>query len=160
MRYVALLRGIGPTNPDMKGERLKTVFEEIGFTNVHPVIATGNVIFDSPLKNPKALEAHIEKALPARLGFSSTTIVRTKENLEALVKQSPFAGVRDEKPNYLLVTFFKNRSPELCTVINLNEGKTPDFMRKLERQRGKAITSRTWKTIARILKKMEETERP
>lgn len=50
MRYVALLRGIGPANPNMKGERLKSAFEEIGFTNVHPVIASGNVIFDSPSK--------------------------------------------------------------------------------------------------------------
>jgi uncharacterized protein (DUF1697 family) len=160
MRYVALLRGIGPTNPNMKGERLKSVFEAIGFTNVHPVIASGNVLFDSPSKNPKALEALIESALPERLGFNSTTIVRTKQDLAALVKKNPFAGVRDEKPNYLLVTFFKNSSPELCTVIKLAEEKTPDFMRKVERQHGKAITSRTWKTVARILKKMEETERP
>lgn len=160
MRYVALLRGIGPTNPNMKGERLKSVFEELGFTNVHPVIASGNVIFNSPSKNPKALEAQIEKALPEMLGFSSTTIARTKEDMEALVKKNPFAGVPDEKPNYLLVTFSKNRSPELCTVIRLTEGKTPDFMRKLEQQHGKAITSRTWKTIARILKKMEQTKTP
>jgi uncharacterized protein (DUF1697 family) len=159
MRYVALLRGIGPTNPNMKGERLKSVFEEIGFTRVYPVIASGNVIFDSPSKDPQALEARIERALPERLGFNSTTIVRSKEDLIALVKKSPFEGVRDEKPNYLLVTFFKNRSPELCTIIKLTEGKTPDFMRQVERQYGKAITSRTWKTIARILKKMEETER-
>jgi uncharacterized protein (DUF1697 family) len=157
MRYVALLRGIGPTNPNMRGERLKSVFEGIGFTNVHPVIASGNVIFDSSSKNPKALEEKIENSLPKKLGFNSTTIVRNKEDLEALVKKNPFRGVRDEKPNYLLVTFFKNRRPELCTVINLTEGKTPDFMSKMDREHGKAITSRTWKTIGRILKKMEET---
>jgi uncharacterized protein (DUF1697 family) len=160
MRYVALLRGIMPTNPNMKGERLKSVFEELGFTDVHPVIASGNVIFDSPSKNPKVLEARIEKALPEMLGFSSTTIVRTRQDLEALVKKNPFAGVRDEKPNYLLVTFFKNRRPELCTVLKLTEGKTPEFMRKLEQEHGKAITSRTWKTIARILKKMEQSRTP
>ncbi len=157
MRYVALLRGIGPTNPNMKGERLRSVFEGIGFTNVQPVIASGNVIFDSPSRNRKTLEAQIEKALPERLGFSSTTIVRAKEDLETLVRKRPFAGVRDEKPNYLLVTFFKNGGPELCTVVDLTEGTTPEFMRNLERQHGKDITSRTWKTIARILKKMKTT---
>lgn len=154
MRYVALLRGIGPTNPNMRGERLKSVFEEIGFKNVHPVIASGNVIFDSSSKSPKALEDKIEKALPEKLGFTSTTIVRSKEDLETLVKKNPFKGVRDEKPNYLLVTFFKNRSPELSTVIKLTEGKTTDFMSKMDREHGKAITSRTWKTVARILKQM------
>ena len=158
MRYVALLRGIGPTNPNMRGERLKSVFEEIGFENVHPVIASGNVIFDSSSKSPKSLEDKIEKALPEKLGFTSTTIVRSKEDLETLVKKNPFKGVRDEKPNYLLVTFFKNSNPELCTVIKLTEGKTTDFMSKMDREHGKAITSRTWKTVARILKRMEQTD--
>jgi Uncharacterized protein conserved in bacteria len=158
MRYVALLRGIGPTNPNMKGERLKSVFEGIGFKNVHPVIASGNVIFDSSSKNPQLLEDKIEKALPKKLGFNSTTIVRTKEDLEALVKKNPFKGVRDEKPNYLLITFFKNRNPELCTVIRLTEEKITDFMSRMDREHGKAITSRTWKTIGRILRKIEETE--
>src|SRR6185312_1324765 len=64
MRYVALLRGIGPTNPNMKGEKLKAVFEGLGFRNVHTVIASGNVIFDSPSKAPAVLEEKIEKALP------------------------------------------------------------------------------------------------
>ncbi|HKE26129.1 MAG TPA: DUF1697 domain-containing protein [Bryobacteraceae bacterium] len=158
MRYVALLRGIGPTNPNMKGERLKAVLEEIGFKNVHPVIASGNIIFDAPSTNRRTLETKIEKALPEKLGFTSTTVVRTKEELEALVKRNPFRGVKDEKPNYLLVTFFKDRKPELCTVIEIIPGKVPDFMRDVERRHGKAITSRTWKTIGRILKKMEQTK--
>lgn len=157
MRYVALLRGIGPTNPNMKGERLKAVFEEIGLRNVHPVIASGNVVFDSSSKDPASLERKIEKALPERLGFTSTAIVREKGELEGLVARNPFKGVRDEKPNYLLVTFFKGRGPELCSVIKIGEERTPDFMRALEREHGKAITSRTWKTVGRILKKMEET---
>jgi uncharacterized protein (DUF1697 family) len=156
MRYVALLRGIGPTNPNMKGERLKAVFEGLGFRNVHPVIASGNIVFDAASKNTKALEAKIEKALPAKLGFTSTTIIRSRDEIAALAKKNPFKGVRDEKPNYLLVTFFKDRKLELCTVIKLTEGKTPDFMRDVERRHGKELTSRTWKTVGRILKKMEE----
>jgi hypothetical protein len=93
----------GPTNPNMRGERLKSVFEEIGFKKVHPVITSGNVIFDSSSKNSQSLEGKIEKA------------------------------------------------------IKLTEGKIPDFMSKMDREHGKAITSRTWKTIGRILEKMEET---
>ncbi len=154
---MALLRGIGPTNPNMRGERLKTLFEELGFTNVHPVIASGNIVFNSRSKNSKLLENKIEEALPKKLGFRSTTIVRSKEELETLVEKNPFKKFHDEKPNYLLVTFFKDRKPELCSVIRSTEEKTPDFMSKLERQYGKAITSRTWKTIGRIIKKMEET---
>ncbi len=154
-QYVALLRGIMPTNPNMKGEKLKGVFESLGFKDVATVIASGNVVFSSPSKDPAALEAKIEKALPAQLGFKSTTIVRSKEELERLVAKGPFKGVKDEKPNYLVVTFFKDRKPELCTVIDLGKGKTPDFMRDIEKRHGKEITIRTWKTVGRIVKKME-----
>jgi uncharacterized protein (DUF1697 family) len=156
MKYVALLRGIMPMNPNMKGEKLKGVFEGLGFRNVQTVIASGNVVFESSSKSTATLEKKIEKALPEKLGFTSTTIIRSKEELEALVKKNPFKGIKDEKPNYLVVTFFKDRKPELCTVIDLAAGKTPDFMSKLERQHGKAITTRTWKTVHRILAKMEK----
>jgi len=152
--YVALLRGIMPTNPNMKGERLKEVFESLDFKNVSTVIASGNVVFDSPSKDTAALEAKIEKALPKQLGFSSTTMIRSKQELEALVKKDPFKGVKDEKPNYLIVTFFKDHRKELTTVINLEEGKTPEFMRQLEKEHGKELTTRTWKTIGRIVDRM------
>jgi uncharacterized protein (DUF1697 family) len=153
--YVALLRGIMPMNPNMKSERLKALFESLGFKKVQTVIASGNVVFTSSSSNMAALEAKIETALPEKLGFTSTTIVRSRAELEALVTKNPFKGVKDEKPNYLVVTFFKDRRKELCTTIHLSDATTPDFMRALEKKHGKAMTTRTWKTVHRILRKME-----
>ncbi len=157
--YVALLRGIGPANPNMKGEKLREVFESLGFKNVATVIASGNVVFSSPSANEAALEAKIEKALPVQLGFKSTTIIRSETQLRQLVKKNPFKGIKDEKPNYLVVTFFKDRKKELCSVIDLSDATNAGggFMVKLERAHGKALTTRTWKTVGRILKKMDES---
>jgi uncharacterized protein (DUF1697 family) len=152
--YVALLRGIMPMNPNTKGEKLRKVFESLGFERVDTVIASGNVVFSSPSKDTVALEARVEKALPKQLGFKSTTIIRSCAELERLVKKDPFRGVRDEKPNYLIVTFFKDRRRELCTVVDRTGASTPDFLRSLEREHGKELTTRTWKTVGRILKKM------
>jgi len=152
--YVAFLRGIMPMNPNMKGEKLRKVFESLGFEDVQTVISSGNVVFSAPSKDAVALEARIEKALPAQLGFKSTTIILSCAELERLVKKNPFKGVKDEKPNYLIVTFFKDRRNELCTVVNLTDGGTPDFMRSLEKEHGKGMTTRTWKTLGRVLKKM------
>jgi uncharacterized protein (DUF1697 family) len=153
--YAALLRGIMPMNPNMRGERLKEVFESLGFKNVSTVIASGNVVFESGSKNTAQLEAKIEKELPLRLGFTSTTIVRSRDELLRLAKRNPFKGVKDEKPNYLIVTFFKDRQKELCTVLDLSGPRAPDFMRAIEKKHGKGITTRTWKTVNRILKRME-----
>jgi uncharacterized protein (DUF1697 family) len=155
MRYVALLRGIMPMNPNMRGEKLREVFESLGFTNVATVIASGNVIFDSPSKNVAALEKKIEEALPKKLKFTSTTIIRSQKEIEALVKKNPYKGIKDEKPNYFLVTFFKDHRKELCSVIDVTASDSPKFMTDLEKKYSKAITSRTWKTVHRILKKMQ-----
>jgi uncharacterized protein (DUF1697 family) len=157
--YVALLRGIMPMNPNMRGEKLKKVFEALGLKDVATVIASGNVVFSTNVKNIRALETKIEKALFEQLGFHSTTIIRSDEHLKRLVKKNPFKGVKDEKPNYLLVTFFKNGRKEYCQVIDLGSDKTPQFMAKMEKEHGKEITSRTWKTVGRILMKMRELQK-
>jgi uncharacterized protein (DUF1697 family) len=153
--YVALLRGVMPTNPNVKSEKLKRAFASLGFQHVETVLASGNVVFGSSSKSVAALEAKIEKALQDRLEFKTTAIVRGREELERLVKRNPFKGVKEDgKANYLICTFFKDGSKERCTVVDRTKENTPGFMRELEKEHGKAITTRTWKTIGRILKKM------
>ncbi len=56
VRYVALLRGMGPANPNMRGEKLRKVFEGLGFENVRTVLASGNVLFES--RSRSLLERH------------------------------------------------------------------------------------------------------
>ncbi len=177
-RYVALLRGISPTNPNMRNEKLRGVFEGLGFTKVETVISSGNVIFESSSESAKALEGTIEKAIVEKLGFTSAVIVRSQQEIQHLVDQNPFKGVIDAKPLYLITTFFK-QEPELTfklphrpkdkpykilhmqggaisSVIDLTDSKTPDFMTWLEKQWGKGVTTRTWKTVNRIRKKLSD----
>jgi hypothetical protein len=45
-----------------------------------------------------------------------------------------------------------------CSVIDLTGSKTPDLMVWLEKQFGKQITMRTWKTVGRILGKLDGPE--
>ncbi len=154
MKYVALLRGIMPMNPNMKSTKLKEFFESLGFENVQTVIASGNVLFDSPSADITSLEEKIEKELPRRLGFTSSTIIRSQDEIKALIDKNPFKNVKDEKPNYLVVTFFKEPRKEVSTVIDLTKSDGSTMMRMLEKEYGKAITTRTWKTVHRILIKM------
>ena len=87
-KYVALLRGIAPTNPNMRNDKLRGLFEKLGFTNVQTVISSGNVLFESSSKSAKKLEETIEKALPEQLGFTSTTIMKSKEQLLKLLEKT------------------------------------------------------------------------
>ena len=175
-KYVALLRGIAPTNPNMRNDKLRGVFEKLGFENVKTVISSGNVIFESPSRSAAKLEASIEKALPEQLGFTSTTILRSQGQIKRLVDQNLFKGMEHSQKSSLNVTFLRKKRKidlkfpykvenrdytllgmydgAICSVIDLTSAKTPDLMVWLEKQFGKDITTRTWKTVERILKAM------
>lgn len=139
----------------MKSDKLKEAFEALGFKNVRTVIASGNVVFDSTSKDIAALERKIERGMETRLGFSRAVIIRSHDELKKLAKKNPFKGVGDKLPNYLVVTFFKHPRKELSTVIDMNKTDGPTMMQSFEKAHGKMITTRTWKTVNRILAKME-----
>lgn len=162
LKYAAFLRGIGPGNPDMRQERLKWCFEKLGFSDVKVVISSGNVVFGSRSTDISALESKIEKGLPKYLGFNSMTIVLSQKELEKLIKQNPFKELTHGTHSYLLVTFFKNKPAKklkydraVCNVFNLSGNNGPEVMTQLEKDYGKQITSRTWKTINRIVEKFK-----
>ena len=177
-RYVALLRGIAPTNPNMANANLRAVCEGLGLHAVQTVISSGNVIFESDTSDPAGLEESIEAAWPSELGFTSTTILRSEAELEALVESDPFAGRTHGRDTYLLVTFAKNpftielafpyqppdrdywivgaTSGELFSVTDTAASQTPDVMSWIESRLGKEISSRTWLTVNRILERMRK----
>lgn len=177
-KYVALLRGFNPLNPNMLNKKLREVFKDLRFKDVKTVISNGNVIFKTKSSNVKELEATIKEALQQKLGFKSTVIIRSKDELESLVDKEPFKGMEDTHNSRLNVTFFKNEpnteiefpyhaesngyivldinNRAICSAVDLTRTKTPDLMLCLEKKFGKEITNRTWKTVGRILKSMNE----
>ena len=175
-KYVALLRGIMPSNPNMSNENLRRLFGDLGFQNVRTVISSGNVLFETNTKSNTALEARIENALPERLGFKSTTIIRSADQLQALIESNPFKNIVDAPQSRLNVTFLKNLPTAkltypfvsesktfkltaiydraICSIMDTTTGRTPDLMLWLEKQFGKEITTRTWRTVHRIIQKL------
>lgn len=174
--YVALLRGIAPSGKNMQNTKLRGVLENLGFTHVQSVISSGNLIFESPNADARALESQIEAAWPAQLGFTSTTIVRSLDELKDLSARNPFKGYDHTPKTSLNVTFLKfpanpdmqlpaaphytvaaRYNREVCVVIDTTTvGKTPDYMSKAQKAFGAHITTRTWKTVQRILSKLED----
>ena len=179
MRYVALLRGIGPSHPNMRNEKFRALFETLGFENVRTVITTGNVLFDSPSRAVRALETKIEDGIEKQLGFTSTTIVRSHQQMKRLVADEPFGDLEDTPTARLNVTFLKKKQKtdvrfpyvaeekkgysvlgmtdrEVFSVVDLSGASTPDVMLWMEKEFGKEITTRTWKTVGRILKRLDD----
>lgn len=176
-KYVALIRGIGPGDPQKTNQKLCGALESLGFSNVESVISSGNVIFESDEDDARKLEEMIEAAWPKLLGFEATTIVKSQAQLQKLLAADPFNGALHTGNSYLLITFFKRptkpgfdlpyqpsgkpykivgyKNNALFTITDNTIIKTSDLMTWLEKQFGKEITSRTPLTIQRILKRMD-----
>ena len=176
-KYAALIRGIGPGDPQKTNEKLRHVLETLGFSKVASVISSGNIIFESEETDIHKLEDMIEAAWPRLLGFQATTLVRSQAQLQEILDADPFDGTPHTEHSYLLTTFFKRPTEPsfdipyqppgkpykvvayadgvLFTVTDNTIVKTTDLMTWLEKQFGKEISSRTPLTIQRILKRME-----
>lgn len=116
--YVALLRAVnvGGTGTLPMAE-LKTLCQELGFSDVKTYIQSGNVLFSSD--EPEAsVQKHLETALAAKMGKSPGVILRSRREMETAAEGSPFPHA---KPNYLLVNFL----PEAARPDALDELVAP-----------------------------------
>lgn len=176
--YCALLRGIGPGNPNMRNEKLREVFESLGFTGVTSVLSSGNIVFATDSTDPKTLEDRIRSGLRDELGIAGGTIVRSRAELQDLVDTGSFGDLEHTRETYLTVTFLKEPPdpvpeslPEVAdstvrivgydaaarAVLTVSDNTaSPPFMTLLERRFGTDITTRTWLTVHRILKRFPE----
>jgi uncharacterized protein (DUF1697 family) len=177
--YAALLRGIAPSGTNMTNDKLRGVFERLGFENVGSVLASGNIVFRSVDMDIPALEQRIEDRLASDLGIASRTIIRTLPELRALLDSEPFPGLSHGRDTYLTATFLKHApappdaltdQPDLHTrvvrydrtarvVLAITQvsipGQGPSFMTWLEKSYGQDITTRSWLTVQRIVRKLE-----
>ena len=89
MKYIALLRGInvgGKRKVEMK--RLRTFFESLGYTNVVTYLNSGNVIFESDIKQ-ETLQKEIPKKLEKEFGFEIQTLVKNEKEIKSIAKAIP-----------------------------------------------------------------------
>lgn len=88
MRYAAFLRGVNLGKRTVKSAELKAAFETMGFTDVKTLLASGNVLFDA--KAGKGLKAKIEAGLKEQFGFDVPIVLRTMDELKAMVAANYF----------------------------------------------------------------------
>lgn len=110
-KYVAFLRAINVGGHLVKMDRLRTLFEALGFTNVETFIASGNVIFDSRSPNTGLLEKKIETHLLKNLGYEVATFVRSIAELEQLASSEPFSAKELKQDGTTLYVGFLAQQP-------------------------------------------------
>ena len=106
-RYVAFLRAINVGGHTVKMDRLRALFEEIGFPGVETFIASGNVVFESPEAGDDALERRIEEHLRRSLGYEVATFVRSVDEVRAIADHQSFPASEIAASHALYVGFLK-----------------------------------------------------
>lgn len=170
-RHVALLRAVnlGSRNRVSMPE-LRELLARLGYADVETLLQSGNVGLTSRL-SPRRLERELRKQIADALGVDTPVIVRTRDELAAVVERDPFGDEADDPKRYQ-VTFLSQEpsaevahelaeadvAPERIALIGreLYTWQPNGIQRsKAERLRGSPRlppgTARNWSTVTKLL---------
>jgi uncharacterized protein (DUF1697 family) len=179
--YAAFLRGINVGGRRaMQMKPLGRALESLGLKDVRTLLASGNVLFNAAPVSRDRLVREIEEKLKETFGHEIGVIVRSVEELQTLADLDPFKRIKVTPRTRLFVTFLSEKpstrlkipylSPdksfrilrltkgEVCSVLTLGPQWSRNLrqMDILEKEFGKRITTRSWSTVARVLRAAEE----
>ena len=169
--WVAFLRAVNVGKRQMKMAELKALCEELGYTNIKTILASGNVRFEAKT-NPKA---ELEGAIEKRWGWFSEAVMRSGDEIEAMLASQPFAAYPDEGNFHRYVMLFDKPLPKGASYTGIPDnydvvrvdardiylvgyrqadGRHGPGLDKFDRQleKGAIATMRNWNTIPKVLK--------
>lgn len=99
-RRIVLLRGInlGPKRRVPMAD-LRALFAGAGFDDVRTYVQSGNVVLSADA-SPEELERRSEQLISERFGFDVPVIVRTRDELAAVVGRDPLGDVASDPKRY------------------------------------------------------------
>jgi uncharacterized protein (DUF1697 family) len=172
--YFAFLRGINVGGKNsIKMEDLRHIFEDCGFENVKSYIQSGNILFSYKKDDPHELVRKIEGQIIKSAGLEIPVIVRTRDQLDTMLKSDPFKGkaINDKSKPYVvflsskptislpLPLFSEKDGLELLSIVNEDAfllsfpvGDHSGFPNAfMEKKYKVAATSRYWHVVMKML---------
>ncbi len=144
-------------------------FENIGFSNVKTLLATGNVVFEGNSDQLEKIPLNLQKTF----GFNIDFIILPFSKIADLVSSDPFKGESIHPNIKLYLTFFKkikasdlklpftstDNSIKLLKIednviyglANLEISSTVEYMKLLDKEFGKKLTTRNFETVKKLL---------
>src|SRR5437016_14003120 len=88
--YIAMLRGInvGP-HKRMKMEKRRASCEALGCQQVKTYIQSGNVVLQAAKLSASSLARRMQERIVTDFGFSSDVVLRTRKEMQKIVKSNP-----------------------------------------------------------------------
>ncbi|WP_436774505.1 DUF1697 domain-containing protein [Yinghuangia sp. YIM S09857] len=169
-RYVALLRGInvGGHNKVPMAE-LRALLADIGYIDAKTLLQSGNAVFTAPTTPTDKVAKAVEAALAAKYGTDIAVMVRTADEIQAVVDANPLDVGH---PSQFLVVFYADpfdrtqlegfdpgvHAPEEMAFSEreiyynfpkgMRDAKLPLVVERRLKVRG---TGRNWATVTKLL---------
>ncbi len=89
--YAAMLRAINVGGHRVGMKELGGYFEQLGFSNVSTILASGNVLFHAHRSDEEKMADLIARELRKGLGYEVATFLRTPRQMADIVANAPLA---------------------------------------------------------------------
>ena len=170
-KFIAFLRGINVGgNKKVPMKDLVACFQNIGFSNIHTLLASGNVVFEGT----DYLLSKVEESLDKTFGFAINTLIFPFQLILDIIESQPFKDF-EQTPNIIFyISFFKEISKPsinipystddksiqilklsdnvIFWIVDKEKSGTIEGMKILEKQFGKQLTTRNFNTIKKLKK--------
>jgi uncharacterized protein (DUF1697 family) len=176
--WVGFLRGVNLGKRQMKMAELKACLEAAGYHAVKTIVASGNVRFEAD-GSEAAVKAGVERAMAEKFAFLVKTLLRSSDELDAMLSGHPFATLDPDADVARHVLLFDAPLPPGLSIENrpghtevlridareiyiagyrqpngrYTEG-VEETLKPLYTKLGKGVldTMRNWNTIDKVLK--------
>jgi len=174
--YISLLRGINVSGQKkINMADLKAHYKSLGFTEVQTYIQSGNVLFNTTLKDEAAMAKKILNKIKKEYRFEVPILITSQKALKKVINKNPFLKNTNSEVDikYLYVTFLAEPADQaLIKALRSHQDPTDDFMldkqtiyihcpggygrTKLnnnffERKLKVQCTTRNWKTVNKLM---------
>jgi uncharacterized protein (DUF1697 family) len=165
---VALLRGINVgQHKRIAMADLRELIAGLGYTDVRTLLNSGNLVFDAS-ESPAEVAKAIEAAIVEGCAFKVRVVVRTADELRAVVAADPHAGEELDGRKYLVAFLGGEPDPEgLFEVLELDDASAGDGVLYLwcpagvldspaskmanEQRLKTTVTARNWNTVTKLV---------
>ncbi len=105
--HIALLRSVNVGKRKVLKEDLLGLASDLGFDQAKTLLASGNLVLWGDDPGGAALEQRLEDGLEKRMGLRTDFMVRSPDELKAIIEANPYPEKAESGPNHLLVNFLK-----------------------------------------------------
>ena len=179
--FVALLRGINVGRAKQVAmDELRALVEAEGYEGVQTLLRSGNLIFTGPAAQPRRVAEKLERAIESGLGVKVGVVVRTADELAAVIAANPIRDAAGEGSN-LHVMFLADPLPAAERKRLAADDFEPDVVRPVDHeiyvwyrkgmsgsttatQLGRRVktlaTDRNWNTVDKLAQLARTSSRP